>query len=228
MTAQAQSTQPVADNNKEANFRAQEKALKDNYERQLAQYQSERERLLRDLEAAKQVAERERYSPKHEEDEEDDSEPYVDKKKLNKTLTRFEQKAQKQTQSEIEKAIQIAKQEAKKEAYLENNPDFYDILSHAEKLYTEAPEVANSILSMPDNFERQKLVVNTIKRLKLHKEKEENPIQEKIQNNQRGQYYQPTNTATAPYQGTIADFSPAGQEAAYKKMQDKIKNVRLS
>lgn len=224
MTAQAaqspQTTPAAPDNSKEINFRAQERAMKDHYERQLAQREAERDRLLKELEAAKRNVQQE--------EEEDDPEPYVDKKKLVKTLTKFEQKTQQQTQSEIQKAIAIAKEEAKREAYLENNPDFNDILSHAEKIYQKSPALANSLLAMPDNFERQKLVVQTIKELGLHKPPAPvASIQDKVNANQRGQFYQPSNVASAPYQGQQSDFSKTGQESAYKKMQELISNKRF-
>ena len=57
MTAQSpqsQATTTETPNNKEINFRLQEKALKDKYERELSHERSERERLTKELEARNQ------------------------------------------------------------------------------------------------------------------------------------------------------------------------------
>jgi len=221
MTAQVSPTGQIStpDNSKEINFRAQEKALKDHYERQLANERAERERIAKELELAKRLKD---------DDDDTDAEPYVDHKKLAKTLNKFGQQHQQQTQTEIQKAVQIAREEAKKEAWLENNQDFYEVLQHAEKLAKKSPALANSILAMPDNFERQKLVYQNIKEFGLHKpEEKQSTIQDKIEANKRGQFYQPSGVGSAPYQGQTADFSEAGQKAAYEKMKNHIKNVRI-
>ena len=225
-TAQPQVTQTPENtqnnNSKEINFRQQEQAMRAHYERQL-----EQERRAR-LEAER-IAEEARRRPVAEEEDEADPEPYVDYKKLNKKLAKFGEQTKQQTQAEIQAAIQKAQAEARREAWLESNADFDEVLSHAEKLAAKSPTLANTILKMPDNFERQKLVYQTIKEMGLHKpEEKKSTVQEKIENNKRGQYYQPTGVGTAPYQGNTADFSPAGQKAAYEKMKSLISNVRLS
>lgn len=194
---------------KELNFRK----LEERYQRQL-----EQERAAR-LEAER-IAEESRRMSRKEDDEEDDDEPYVDKKKLNKTLARFGEQSQQKTKSEIQAAIQQAREEARREIWLENNSDFYEVLEHAEKLAQKSPGLAKSILAMPDNFERQKLVYQNIKELGLHKPAQKEPtIQDKIDANKRGYYYQPTNVGTAPYQ-SAGDFSRSGQKNAYEKMKE--------
>lgn len=220
MTVSTQST-PEAQNtpsNKEINFRQQELAMKQHYERQLQQERAERERIQRELEEAR----------RRDEDEEESPDPYVDHKKLDKKLNKFAQQNQQQTQSEIQKAIQQAQAEAKREAWLENNSDFDEILGHAEKFAAKCPHLANTILKMPDNFERQKLVYQTIKEMGIHKpEEKKSTVQDKIDANKRGQFYQPSTVGTAPYQGETPNFSKTGQEEAYKKMKSLIANVRL-
>ncbi|MEK6882038.1 MAG: hypothetical protein AABY22_20635, partial [Nanoarchaeota archaeon] len=89
--------QKVSD--KELNFRA----LEAKFQRQI-----EQERAAR-LEAERLA--QEALAKKQQDDDEDDSEPYVDHKKLNKTLNRFGQN----TQSEIQKAMEMAKHAAKEE-----------------------------------------------------------------------------------------------------------------
>lgn len=212
--------QAATENNKEANFRAQEKAMRDHYEAKLAQERAERERIARELEQARKAKE---------EEEEETAEPYVDPKTLEKKLSKHGQKQKQEVQTEIQKAMVIAKEEARREAWLENHNDFNEILQHAEKLAQKSPSLANSILSMPEGFERSKLAYETIKELGLHKPAErKETIQDKIEANKRGQFYQPSGIGSAPYQGQRADFSKSGQEAAYKKMKDLISNVRLS
>lgn len=203
-------------NDKEYNFRA----LEAKYERQLAQERAraeEAERKAQEFAALKQK----------EQEIEDEPEPYVDHKKLEKKLARFGQS----TQSEIQKAMEIAKhaakEELKQELWLENNPDFYDVLKHAEKFAQRAPKLAETILRMPEGFERQKLVYQNIKELGIDKPEQKQPsIQEKIDANKRSPYYQPSGTGTAPY-AMAGDFSATGQKNAYDKMQELKKKLRI-
>ncbi len=202
---------------KELNFRA----LEAKYQKQLEIERSARieaERTVQETLSRKQVVQ---------EDDEDDSEPYVDNKKLNKKLSKFGQS----TQSEIQKAMEIAKQSAKEELkqemWLENNPDFFDVLQHADKFAQRAPKLAESILRMPEGFERQKLVYQNIKEFGLDKPAlPEKSIQQKVDANRRSPYYQPSNVGTAPY-ASQGDFSESGQKNAYDKLQQLKKNLRL-
>lgn len=191
---------------KELNFRA----LETRYQKQLEQERAEREKLQKELEMRQNVSNQE---------EDEDKEPYVDHKKLNKTLNKFGQN----TQSEIQKAMEIAKQKAKEELkqelWLESNPDFYEVLQHAEKFAQKAPKLAETILRMPEGFERQKLVYENIKELGINKPAAKEPtVQEKIDANRKSPYYQPSGIGTAPYAGG-GDFSPQGQKTAYDQMQ---------
>jgi hypothetical protein len=78
---------------------------------------------------------------------------------------------------------------------------------------------------MPEGFERQKLVYKNIKALGIHKKDEPKPsIQDKVDQNRRTPYYQPTGVGTAPY-ANAADFSQSGQSAAYKKMKELQKRL---
>jgi hypothetical protein len=206
-------TQP---SDKELNFRK----LEAHYEQKL---QQERQARLEAERIAQEASNRRNEEP----EEEDDSEPYVDKKKLNKTLARFGQETKQQTQSEIQKAVQVAIQEERKNSWLNNNKDFYDVLQHAEKFAQHDPELAETILQMPEGFERQKLVYKNIKALGLHKPPEpKSTIQDKINQNQQGQYYRPSNVGTSPY-ASVSDFSPTGQKQAYDKMKELQSRLRL-
>lgn len=212
MTEQMQENQVIVDD-KEKNFRA----LEAKYQRQLESERAERERLQRELEARS----------KPQEDEDDDSEPYVDHKRLNKTLAKHGQATQSEIQKAMEQAKYSAKEELKQEMWLENNPDFYDVLKHAQKFAERAPKLAETILRMPDGFERQKLVYENIKMLGVDKpEQKPSSIQEKIDANKRSPYYQPSNMNPGPY-SNAGDFSPTGQKAAYDKMQELKSRLRI-
>lgn len=213
-TNQAQDNKP---SDKELNFRM----LEAKYEKQLAQERSAR------MEAEKLVQEASTRNNRTV-DEEDDSEPYVDHKKLNKTLNRFSEQTKQQTQSDIQHAIKQAREEAKQESWLENNPDFYEVLQNAEKFAQKSPALAKTILSMPEGFERQKLVYHNIKELGLDRAEVKAPtIQDKIDSNRRSPFYQPTGVGSAPYAGQAADFSPKGQKEAHAKMQELKDRLRI-
>lgn len=215
MSSQVQTSQEQPKpNDKELNFRA----LEAKYQKELQQERAAR------MEAEKLAQERVK-APVAEED--DDDEPYVDKKKLNKTLARFGEQSQKQTTSAIQQAVQTALQEERKNNWLKSNPDFYDVLQLAEKLAMKDPDLAESILEMPEGFERQKLVYKTIKSQGIHKpEVKQASIQEKVDANRRSPYYQPSGVGAAPYQSS-SDFSPAGQKLAHDKMQELKSRLRL-
>jgi len=220
MTTQNQQENSIAEqkpNDKELNFRA----LEQKYQRQL-----EQERAAR-IEAERIAQERTKSAPKHDDDEDDDSEPYVDNKKLNKKLARFGEQTKQQTQTEINQAVQVALREERKNNWIKSNPDFQEVLQHAEKLLEKDPDLAESILEMPEGFERQKLVYKNIKALGLHKPEVKPPsIQEKIEANRRSPYYQPSGIGTSPY-STASDYSQNGQKQAYAKMQELKSRLRL-
>jgi actin-related protein len=200
---------------KELNFRM----LEAKYEKQLAEERTAR------IEAERIVEDRKK-STLH--DDDDDDEPYVDAKKLNRKLQRFGEQAQKQTQTEIQRAVFMALQEERKSSWIKQNADFYDVLQkHAETLAVRAPDLAETILDMPEGFERQKLVYKNIKALGLDKpEQKQSSIQEKIDANRRSPYYQPSGVGSAPY-ASVGDFSPIGQKQAYEKLQELKRNLRI-
>lgn len=212
---QAQVSQTAPPTDKELNFRK----LEAKYQQELAYERAKREEAERRIQEAtqKQV---------HEEPE-DDSESYIDHKKLEKKLSKFGQQYKQETQTEIQKAVQQAIREERKEMWIRNNPDFEEVLQHAEKLALKDPDLAESILEMPESFERQKLVYKNIKALGLHKPAEKEPsVQEKIDQNRRGQFYQPSGVGSSPYK-SAGDFSPSGQKNAYDKMKELQARLRL-
>lgn len=206
-------------NDKENNFRA----LQAKYERQLEQERSARLEAERERE---ELRNKQAQASSHEEEEDD--QPYVDRKRLSKTLDKFGQNTQSQIDKGMEIAKQRAKEELKQEMWLENNPDFYDVLQHAERFAQRSPKLAETILKMPDNFDRQKLVYQNIKEFGLDKpEVKQQTIQDKIDANKKGPFYRPSELGTAPYNSQGGDFSPAGQKNAYEKMQQLQSQLRL-
>lgn len=223
MTAPAQENTTQQENktiDKENNFRA----LHAKYEKQLNEERAARQEAEK---VAQELLEKAKKVSSSQDDDDDDSEPYVDKKRLRKQLNKFGEETIKQTQNEIQKAVHIALQEERKQNWLKTNGDFYDIMQHADKLAQKDPEMAESLLQMPDGFERQKLVYRAIKTMSLHMpEKKESTIQEKVDANRRTPYYQPSGVGAAPY-SSQGDYSPSGQKQAFDKMQELKSRLRL-
>lgn len=208
---QVQQNTPQQPSDKELNFRA----LQQKYEKQLEQERQARLELESRLNQSKDV------------DDDKDDEPYVDHRKLDKKLNKFGQATQGQIEKAMQQAKEAAKEELRQETWLENNPDFYDVMQLTQKFAEKAPGMAQTILKMPEGFERQKLVYQSIKELGLNKPEQKPPsIQEKIDANRRSPYYQPSGTATAPY-ASQGDFSPTGQKQAYEKLQELKRNLRI-
>jgi post-segregation antitoxin (ccd killing protein) len=200
--------------NKELNFRA----LESKYQKELERERAEKLEYQRLAQEALNRSQKE---------EDDDQEPYVDHKKLEKKLAKFGENTKKETRADIQQAVQAALEQERQNAWLEANPDFYDIMNeHSAKLPTVSPELAKTILKMPDGFDRQKLVYANIKALGLHKPPEkQSSIQDKVDANRRNQYYQPS--GVAPPFSNQGDFSPEGQKAAYLQIQKLKENMRL-
>lgn len=216
VSTQENQVQDTKQSDKELNFRA----LEAKYQRQSDAQKAEIERLAQEKKELEQ-----RLQPQ---EDDDDSEPYVDKKKLNKFGQNLKQSTQTDIQKAMEQAKYAAKEELKQEMWLENNPDFYDVLQHAEKFAQKAPELAKTILRMPEGFERQKLVYQNIKTLGMDKpEPKQQSIQDKVDANRRSPYYQPSGIAAAPYNVAAGDFSDSGQKNAYEKMIQLKKSLRI-
>lgn len=208
-------TNQVSD--KEYNF----KALRDKHNQELGFERAKREELEKKLNELSQ------HQNQVQEIEEEDPEPYVDHKRLEKKLAKFGQSNQSQIQKAMEQAKVQAKEELKQEMFLDNNPDFYNVLELADKFAERSPKLAENILRMPAGFDRQKLVYQTIKELGLHKDQvKEQTIQEKVDAARRSPYYQPSSVGAAPYQ-SVGNYSPDGQKQAYDKMKELQSRLRL-
>ena len=198
------------------------------YERKLEQERQERVKIAQQLDEMKRaMQDREKMSPVNE--SEDDDQPYVDNKKLSKTLDRFGKEYRAQTQQDIQSAVAEALENERRASYLKENKDFDQVMTedNINKFAERHPELAQNILRMPDGFDRQKLVYANIKALSVDKpETKQSSVQEKIDANRRSPYYQPSGVGAAPYAGQ-SDFSQAGQKNAYDKMKELQKRLRL-
>lgn len=193
---------------------------------QLERERQEKSALMEELEKTKRVAQ-ERLNTPEIDDDDNDNEPYVDHKRLEKKLAKFSVKSKQETDERINTAVQRALSEERKQMWLKNNPDFFDVMQHAQTFADKDPELAETILAMPEGFERQKLVYKNIKALGIHKPAEaKSTIQDKIEQNKRSPFYQPSGVGSAPY-ASAGDFTPSGQKNAYDKMQELKKKLRI-
>jgi len=198
------------------------------YEKQLEEKESERNLLLKRIEQAERVAQ-ESLAHQQKPDEDDDSsdEPYVDHKRLKRELGKVVKQTVNETDAKIQSAVNKALAEEKQKQWMKSNPDFYDVMQHAQTFADKDPDLAETILEMPEGFERQKLVYKNIKALGLHKKEEpKTNIQDKIEQNKRSPYYQPSGVGAAPY-AAAGDFTPMGQKNAYQKMQELKNRLRI-
>jgi hypothetical protein len=162
-------------------------------------------------------------------DDDDDDEPYVDKRKLNKKLNQFGQDFGQKTADIVRNEVQKAIYEERKQNWFKNNPDFQKVMTPdiLNKFEQQAPELASSILAVPDEFERQKLAYANIKALRIDQPTpKEVPVQDQINRNKQHPGYQPSNISNSPYQ-VVGDFSATGQKSNYEKMQALKKNMRF-
>ena len=162
-------------------------------------------------------------------DEEPYDEPYVDERRLNRKLERFEERFSKKVDEVADQKARMLLEQERNQNYLKQNPDFSTVLTPEiiEKFALQHPEIAEPMLELPEGFARQKLLYQNIKALGLHKPPTPTPsIQETIDRNRKGAFYQPTGVGTAPY-GGVGDFSPTGQKTAYDKIQELKSRLRL-
>ena len=201
---------------KEINFRK----IEEKHRRELSEMQARLEETERKATEA--------LSRNQVEDDNDD-EPYVGHKRLEKKLSSFEKKMEEKIDKKAEEKARMLIGQKEEEDWIKNNSDFGDVLKEENlmKLVNKAPGLAESIKRMPDGIEKQKLVYNTIKTMGLDKPDQKQPsIQDKIDANRRSPYYQPSGMGAAPY-NSVGDFSEAGQKNAYSKMKELQKRLRI-
>lgn len=215
---------PVAQPSSEEKNLAALRRQSQQYQRELERERAEREAERRELEELRARTKR----ASSEMEEEDDTDPYVDHKNLKRKLERFEKDMDKKIDQKAEMKARLLLDEERKAQYLHGNPDFNHIMSSdvVQKFAEMHPRLAESIIKMPDNFERQKLVYEAIKSMGLDKPAPQAPsVKDQIEANKRSPYYQPSGVGTAPYQSQ-GDFSDSGRKAAFEKMQELKRRLR--
>ena len=223
-------TTPVTTSNGTTNQPDQQQSDKDHNMVQMrkALEQANQARIAAEQRAAEveRVAQ-ERLKATSHSDDEDDDEPYVDKKRLNKRLTTFKQQQDEEIEKKVHQKVNQIIEEDRRSNYLKQNPDFQKVMSSdlVQKFADEHKELAENILQMPEGFERQKLVYTTIKSLGIDKPpQKQQSIQEKMDANRRSPFM-PTPGSNGPGFQTNGDFSEGGQKNAYQQMKNLQKRI---
>lgn len=218
---------PIGSSNTELNQQNDKEYNFAQIRKQLEQERLEKAQIRQELDEIKKIAQEKMYRPAMEEDEPDD-EPYVDRRALKRNSIKLAEEIKTSTEQTVNDVVHKALTEERKQNWLKNNPDFVEVMGHAQKLQDKDPVLADIILKMPDNFERQQLVYQNIKAFNLHKKEEpKQSIQETIDRNRRGAFYQPPMMGAPPY-AAAGDFSAGGQKNAYDQMQALKARLRLS
>lgn len=194
------------------------------YERELEQERNARQQAEERYSALEQQARQ-----AHSKDDDDSDEPYVDRKSLRREFERRDADIDKKIEKKAEEKARLMLERERNAMFIKSNPDFHQIMSSESllKFAEKFPEVAEPLADMPDDFNRQKAIYTTIKAVGLHKPPEAKPsIQETIDKNRRGPFYQPSSAAAAPPYAQVGDFSEAGKKNAYERQQALIKGRR--
>lgn len=212
--------EPIIDQ-KEYNFAQLRKQME--YERA----GREEERAAR-IEAEERAAKYERMAQHKPAEEDYDSEPYVDNKKLKMVMSNFEADIDKKIDAAAEKKAFTMIQKERDAQFLKANKDFEQVMNSdlVQKFADMNPDLAESILAMPKNLDREKLVYRYIKAMKIDQPEIKKPnIQAQINTNRTNPGFQPNGVAGAPYE-SVADFSPQGQKNAYERTQALIRGMK--
>jgi hypothetical protein len=199
-----------------------------NFEKLRKQLEQERNEKIR-IQERLDALERSQKSSKSDDDDYSD-EPYIDDKRLTKKLSKFESQLEEKIDRRAEEKARILLENEKQQEYVKRNPDFTQVLSqeNIQKFANENPQIAERMLKMPDNFDRQALLYEQIKVLQSQKKvaDEKSAIQQKIDQNRKTPFYQPSGMGASPY-AAAGDFSPSGQKSAYEKLQELKSRLRL-
>ena len=194
-----------------------------NFEQLRKQLEAERKAREEAEERAKQYE----LSKSSNDEDEDEDDPYIDRRYFSKKIKELESSWEKKMDEKAHARAAALLEQEKEKSYLKEHPDFNDIMNEEvlSKFQEEHPILAESYLRMPEGFQRQKMVYETVKALNIKKEKERT-MQDQINQRNKGAYYQPSSMASGSY-AAQGDFSPQGRKAAYDKMQELKKRLRL-
>lgn len=212
----------------------EQKSDKDiNFERIRKQLDQERTARMQAEEKAKRLEEERAQiarKPNREDDEDSETdEPYVDHKHLNKRLSKWEEKMEATIEKKAEEKARSLLDQEKQSSYVKQNPDFQNTLTpeNIQAFAEKHPAIAERMLRMPDNFDRQALLYEQIKVFQsAKKEDPKQSIQQTIDQNRRSPFYQPSGVGAAPY-AQNGDFSPSGQKNAYAKLQELKSKLKI-
>ena len=196
--------------------------------RQLAAEREKNQKNEERIAALEKIAMAASKSTVYQEDDADDSdEPYIDQKTFKKKISREKESIKKEIREEVRAEMRQTLEEEKAREYIKQNKDFESMMSQEvlQKFVDTHPKIAEAILKMPDGFDRQRLVYENIKALKVTEKPPESSVQKKIDDNRRSVFYTPPSGATPPYAPT-GDYSPAGQKAAFAKLQEMKSRLR--
>lgn len=216
-----QSSPEVGQNTKELNF--------ERLRKQLEQEKEDKQKMQARLAELERNASQAKQSTHANEDEEESNEPYVDHKSLTKKFSKWEQQLEQRFEKRAEEKARSIVEQERQAGYIKSNPDFQEVLTqeNIEKFAQKHPSIAERMLKMPDNFDRQALLYEQIKALQVNKKQEEkSTVQQTIDANRKSPYYQPSGVGTSPY-APVGDFSPSGQKAAYDKLKELKSRLRI-
>ncbi len=200
-----------------------------NFDQMRKQLEQEKHARQQAEERAAQAEKMAQARSKSNDDDDSYDEPYVDQKYFKRQMSKFTQDIEQKIDQKAEVKARELLNEERRNNYLKQNNDFQEVMKadNVQKFAEKYPGIAEGILNMPDSFERQKLVYENIKALGVNKpEVKQQSVQDKIDQNRRGPFYQPTNVGAAPY-ASQGDFSPAGQKNAFEKMQELKNRLRI-
>lgn len=199
-----------------------------NFEKLRKQLESERAEKIKMQERLEALERAQRTSKP--DDDEDSDEPYIDQKTFSRKMSKFESQMEEKIDKKAEEKARIFLEQEKQQDYVKRNPDFVQTLTqdNIQKFANEHPSIAERMLKMPDNFDRQALLYEQIKALQSQKKAsdEKSAVQQKIDQNRKSPFYQPSGMGSSPY-AAAGDFSPSGQKASYDKLQELKARLRL-
>jgi hypothetical protein len=128
MTVNPEQTAPVVaqPSDKELNFRKQEEMFNRKLEQERVARQQAEERLSQ---LEKMVQGRNKVD---DDDDEPSDEPYVDHRRLQRAQAKMEKKIVNETDTRIQQAVQSALAVERQNQWLKNNPDFHEVMNHAQ------------------------------------------------------------------------------------------------
>lgn len=166
---------------------------------------------------------------------EDSNEPYVDHNRLRKEMDKLAENMASTIDKKAEEKARALILEERRNEYLQKNKDFHEVMQgeEIEKFIQEYPHLAGPMAKMPDNFERQQLVYETMKTLKSAKPApnaappvQKSALAQAFEARKPQMAYSPGGSAGGPFQ-SIGDFSQGGMKNAYDRYKSLQKTVSL-